>query len=582
MGIDKFGRIFEKRQFRPSQDVKLPETINSLFIDCNGIFHGAKSEIFPVITRKGKEVNKLSVLKKKYTVRGLKKAYIEKIIENLEQILEDFKPTHNLILAPDGVANAAKQNQQKTRRFNVKDETYYGFDGNSLTPGTDIMIMIDKEIENWLSVMKEKGKLPKNVIYSSHMDPGEGEHKIFQFIRDDLIVFSENPEKDTHVVYGADSDLFILCTLSKLNNMFIFRDNNKKVYDIEKFKEGVWNYLSFKGCQKEILFQDFSLLVIFVGNDFLPKFPNLPSTSYTLIDIMFRIYRSMSMHMTDLKNNILWDVFLILIRKLDSWRVNRTEDTYIYARDQLAFPVREIDEHIVIKDYEGNIIQRSRGDYDPSRHTRTFDKRSFEKDWYHKQFKPIDKKMFQRSGEKEYYNMKDVFNMCVCYLRTLQWNQYYYTRGYNSVSDYFFYSYRITPLVHNISRYLRSLVEKKNTQVLGQKIGPFESFTITPIHQLMSVLPFESIDLIPKDFRFLYSGMKSVNPKNYMFLSPENTDCEYNITPLIPPVNLILADMLITESGVRIPKKYTRRDYIRIYEDVDSDDDLFEFSEEDE
>ena len=79
------------------------------------------------------------------------------------------------------------------------------------------------------------------------------------------------------------------------------------------------------------------------ANDFVPKFPNLPGTANTLFDIMFRVYRSMREHLTDDDNKIIWERFVIFLRKLDSWKVNRTDDTYFYARDNLRFPVKEID-----------------------------------------------------------------------------------------------------------------------------------------------------------------------------------------------------------------------------------------------
>lgn len=588
MGIEKFDNIFRKKFFSFAKDVKRPSRVNSLFIDCNGIFHGVKHKVFPLVTTKKGETVK--DYKKKYTTKGLRETFISGIIEELNRIIDDYQPEDNLIIAPDGVANAAKLYQQKTRRFNPKDENYYSFDGNSLTPGTEIMISIDKAIKKWLEKKASKGKLPPNTIYSSHMDPGEGEHKIFHYIRKNMIITeisssedelssssdeedwdellsSSEKEEPAHIVYGADGDLFILSLLSPLKNIYLYRDNNKLLYDIEKFKNGVWRSISFDGCDKKRLFQDFALLVIFVGNDFLPKFPNLPGTTDTLFDIMFKIYRSMKMHLTDDKNNIDWDRFLIFLKKLDNWKINKTDDTYFYAWDKLNFPVKEIRDHTIIKDYKGRIVPWKEGDYDQSRHTREFKKRDFEKDWYEKQFKPRNNKLFKQAKKDSYYSMKDVFNMCVCFLRTLQWNQWYYTKGYKKVSNHFFYPYRITPLVHNLSFYLNSIVNQNQKYILNEKINyDPDQFKITPIHQLMSVLPPSSCDLIPKEFRVLYNNTKSINPSEYIILPPENTDADYHHVPLIPPINLDLIEMLIRESEIPISKKYRLEKYIKYVE----------------
>ncbi len=622
MGIEKFGKIFHRKFFRPAEGAKLPKRVNSLFIDCNGIFHKAKSKVYPILVKDGEKVADEQEVKKKFTLKGLKDTYIQTIIDNLEDLFDQFKPTDNFIIAPDGVANAAKLNQQKTRRFGPKEEVFYGFDGNSLTPGTEIMISIDKAIKSWLDKKAKKGQLPPNTIYSSHMDVAEGEHKIFHYIRQKMIILPDSykgvgeeeddildsdddfdweesddeessslsdkseeekePErKPAHVVFGDDGDLFILSLLSPLDNIYVYRFD--KPFDMEKFKDGVWKSISFDGCDEKRLYQDFALLVMFVGNDFVPKFPNLPGTANTLFDIMFRVYRSMREHLTDDDNKIIWDRFVIFLRKLDSWKVNRTDDTYHYARDNLQFPVKEIDKHTVIKDSSGKLIDWMEGDFDQSKHTREFRKRDFERDWYQKQFKPMNIKLYKEakkeipelnskgsskgrmdSSDLEFYSMKDVFKMCVSYLKTLQWNQWYYTKGYRHVSSQHFYPYRITPLVHNLSFYLTSMIKRDQLEILDRGIlhNP-DDFEITPVHQLMSVLPPTSVALIPKEFRDLYPNTRSINPSEYLILSPENTDEIHHHNPLIPPINLKLIDMLIRESEVPIPKKYQTEQYVR-------------------
>ena len=291
----------------------------------------------------------------------------------------------------------------------------------------------------------------------------------------------------------------------------------------------------------------------------------------------------MKIHMTDDDNKIIWDRFVIFLRKLDSWKVNRTEDTYLYARDNLQFPVKEIDNHTITKDSSGKIIDWKDGDYDQSKHTREFRKRDFEKDWYNKQFKPKNPKLYReamkelpyisssttsmdsgRGGDMDFYSMKDVFKMSVSYLKTLQWNLWYYTKGYKHVSSQFFYPYRITPLVHNLSFYLSSMMKRDQLDLLDKGIlhDP-DVFVITPIHQLMSVLPPTNLDLIPKEYRDLYQNTRSINPSEYLILPVENTDEIHHIIPLVPPINLRLVNMLIVESDVPIPKKYQLEKYVR-------------------
>jgi len=565
MGIESFGTIFYKKKFKDVQVKKIPGYVKSLFIDCNGIFHKSKGSVFPVISKYGIPIPEkdLEKIKKKYSKSGLRKIYLKHIIDSLDEILTSFKPRDVLVIAPDGTANAAKLSQQKGRRFGLKEEEFYTFDGNSLTPGTEIMIEIDKEIMKWLKIRRKEGKLPPITVYSSHMDPGEGEHKIFQYIREGIVPVSsdEEEEEGANIVYGADGDLFILSTLSSLGNIYLYRDNFGTLFSIEKFKDVIYDMLYFDGCDEKRIYQDFSLLAIFVGNDFVTKFPNLPGTGETLIDIMFRIYNKSKEHITDSENNIIWANFLVILKRLGNWKIKGQDDTYIYAYNKLKYPVRSMKDYITVKDHRGKKVDWDNGDFDQSKHTRTFDRQGFEKVWYESQFKPRDTKFYKGN---EYYTRKDVYNICVDYLKILQWVQYYYTRGYREVSDHYFYAYRITPLVHNLSFYLSSIIDRDEEKILRNGImkGEGGDFSITPIHQLLSVLPVESIDLIPPQFRPIYDHLGVINPSVYTCPHPENTNSAYHTFPLVPPINLDLVNYYIKESEIPIPSKYNEVDKI--------------------
>lgn len=559
MGIEHFRRIFDPRfgvkQFAAAENVELPSKIMSVFIDCNGIFHNAKRGIYPKLSDE-KEVKKV---KKKYSKSDLKEKYLDAITDKLDQILDEFKPTHNFIIAPDGVANAAKLNQQKTRRFKPTDprEEVWGFDGRALTPGTEIMFQIDRHIKKWL---KNHRNLPPNTIYSSHMDPGEGEHKIFQFVRDKMLI--GDVDKGNHIVYGADGDLYILSVLCDLKNIYLHRDDEGEInYDIDKFRDGIYEKLYFDRCEEKLIFQDFALMSTFVGNDFIPKMPNLPGTFRTLME-MFKIYSRVKLHLTDEEGEIVWEHFSQFIRKVNSWKVY-DEDLYLYTLynqyNKLRYPAVGMIDYVKIKEkHTGKTVKWMERDYDPGRDEREFDRRGFEKCWYDKQFKPIDPTFYKRNGEKEYYTKKDIFNMCVDYLKIMQWFLYYYVKGYRYVSQHYFYPYRITPLTHNLNYYLRNILERGNDEILMSGIIHKSSdFKITPVHQLLSVLPPNATGIIPKEFRPLYNSTKSVNPSEYLVPPPENTNAEHHIVPLVPPINLDLINFLIVESEIIIPKKYS-------------------------
>ena len=141
MGIVKFKKFinkYEKVKFKTKLD-----NISSLFIDCNGIFHKGKGEIYKLARydsgpKRGtyiysdKDRERVS---KKDPIK-LEKEHIKFIINEFETILNKFKPTSTLILAPDGMAPAAKMQQQKERRYGNNLEEDKLFMGASISPGT--------------------------------------------------------------------------------------------------------------------------------------------------------------------------------------------------------------------------------------------------------------------------------------------------------------------------------------------------------------------------------------------------------------------------------------------------------------
>lgn len=81
--------------------------------------------------------------------------------------------------------------------------------------GTNLEFFIKKKIEEddyWKSL---------SIIFTSSSSPGEGEHKIMEFIRANKDNF--NPD-DTHCLYGADADLIMLSMTLPLQNLCIIRE----------------------------------------------------------------------------------------------------------------------------------------------------------------------------------------------------------------------------------------------------------------------------------------------------------------------------------------------------------------------
>lgn len=152
------------------------------------------------------------------------------------------------------------------------------------------------------------------IILSGHEVPGEGEHKIMEYIR----LAKAQPEYDPnvrHCLYGLDADLIMLGLLSHDPHFCLLREevtfgrSQKKTKELEhqnfylmhlsvvrEYLEHEFQELKEPGVlsfpfDMERVIDDFILLAFFVGNDFLPNLPGLHINEGAL-SLMFGIYKS--------------------------------------------------------------------------------------------------------------------------------------------------------------------------------------------------------------------------------------------------------------------------------------------------
>jgi 5'-3' exonuclease len=67
----------------------------------------------------------------------------------------------------------------------------------------------------------------ENIILSTSDNPGEGEHKLFQYIRD----YPEKHAKETTVIYGLDADLVMLAMMLPFDHVYIGREADQRTFD---------------------------------------------------------------------------------------------------------------------------------------------------------------------------------------------------------------------------------------------------------------------------------------------------------------------------------------------------------------
>jgi 5'-3' exoribonuclease 1 len=255
------------------------------------------------------------------------------IFNYVEHLFSKIKPKKLFFMAIDGVAPRAKMNQQRARRFRTaldaekarekairegvempKEEP---FDSNCITPGTDFMARLSLHLRYFISkkVSEDINWQGVEIVLSGHEVPGEGEHKIMEYIRQAKAQQDYNPNV-RHCLYGLDADLIMLGLLSHDPHFALLREEvtfgrqskvKSKELELQNFyllhlclvRE--YLELEFQDLKEpgalafefdmERIIDDFILMAFFVGNDFLPNLPHLHINEGALA-LMFSVYRT--------------------------------------------------------------------------------------------------------------------------------------------------------------------------------------------------------------------------------------------------------------------------------------------------
>lgn len=494
------------------------EEIDNLYLDMNGIIHqcthGNSDEV--VILDE--------------------KAMLQKMFTYTDRLFKIVKPKTVFYLAVDGVAPRAKMNQQRSRRFrsskeqeevmavtlartgSIPDEANR-FDSNSITPGTDFMYKLGLAFNAWFDFKMKNDPFWQEsgceVVFSGPDCPGEGEHKVMDFIRKMRLEDPRWSPDLRHVFYGLDADLIMLSLVSHEPNFMLLREKMSVRHgpkaksamhygreDFELLEISVLRRLlslqfveledpkRYEGWGKEgrsleleRVIDDFVFVCMFVGNDFLPHVVHLDIADGSL-NMMMNAYKDMlpglGGYLTE-KTKVHLPRLELFFRELAKY-----EPPYFERRSR-----------------EKALSQRNAGGGAGSAALAgtsffEFDRGEYAGEYYHEKFgwDPLD---VEGTMEKRRGLVED-------YVTGLYWVLEYYHNGVGSWD--WFYPHLYAPLASDLV----------DLATLGESsFGVGRPFT--PLMQLLGVLPAASGRLLPSAYSSLmtdpHSPLRSFYPAEF-------------------------------------------------------------------
>ena len=496
MGIPSYFSYIIKNHSNIIRNFGQCPAFQRLYMDCNSIVYDSyytieaecvKKDIYP-------------------SPRKIEEMLINRVLDQIQQLVSFVSPSELVYIAFDGVAPFAKMSQQRTRRFKSSFAAEKKmWNTTAITPGTLFMKKLCDAVYDKFPQTPSNSVGGVQWIVSCSDKPGEGEHKLYQHIR-------EHPDGNVNIgVYGLDSDLIMLSILHQTycNGIFVFREapefakslsqfdirpflpkdttNKQPLLFIDIVELSVSIFETMTDSQGTLIIDpqtdlsnivykmriyDYIFICFLLGNDFLPHFPALNIRTHG-IQILLDSYKMIigkdeTMSIIDCHTmTIRWENVVALLSEI--------------AKNESKYISREINERETkwgkkywasnTEDEKKMIIQNAPVMY-----------RSNEK--YIHPSNP--------GWEKRYYRVfhgnEDVDEISRNYAEGLEWTFMYYTGGcpcweWKYHSDY-------PPLFSDLTAFI-----KRNPQPYLQ---PSKSPPATAFQQLTYVLPYKDLDLLPK------------------------------------------------------------------------------------
>uniref|UniRef100_A0A8C7MTG9 5'-3' exoribonuclease 1 n=1 Tax=Oncorhynchus kisutch TaxID=8019 RepID=A0A8C7MTG9_ONCKI len=531
MGVPKFYRWISERYPCLSEVVKehqIPE-FDNLYLDMNGIIHQCSHP-------NDEDVH----------FRISEEKIFADIFHYLEVLFRIIKPRKVFFMAVDGVAPRAKMNQQRGRRFRsakeaedkIKKALEKGevlpsearFDSNCITPGTDFMARLQEQLKYFVNSKLSTDNAWKgvNVYLSGHETPGEGEHKIMEFIRRENSEPGHDPNT-RHCLYGLDADLMMLGLTSHEPHFSLLREevrfggkkNQKRITAPEEttfhllhlslFREYIdyeFSEISFEYDLERII-DDWILMGFLVGNDFIPHLPHL-HINQDALPLLYRTYISVLPTLGGYLNengHLNLGNFEKYLEKLSEFDREHFNEVFVDLKwFESKVGNKYLNEAAGLAAEEAHSKDARRKDPDSLRRTtldagkdrvpgQGFEEDGEEEDMFEAEFRQYKRTYYMTKMGVEVVSDEFLANQALCYVEGIQWILHYYYHGVQSWSWY--YPHHYAPFLSDV----RNIAHLKLTFDMGKPFMPFQ--------QLLGVLPAASKDLLPQSYRHLMTSENS-------------------------------------------------------------------------
>lgn len=451
--------------------------IDNLYLDANGIIHTmAQMVYFPHPHGFGEGDCRPTRRRSAATPSNMQRNLFRKITTYMDELVKFVKPSRAFYIAIDGPAPMAKQSQQRQRRYKSATtktpEELAIFDSTCITPGTVFMHKLSQYLHYYIRHMMTTDDTWKKlqVIFSGPDVPGEGEHKIAQYIR-------EMPHRNTysHCLYGLDADLFMLSLATHCDRFWLLREDQFVkswsdtffyIVNIATLKQSLIEVWGADGINANGLIDDFIFMCYLVGNDFLHALPPCHDLSASICFLMDTRKQIFGNQLVTSGQSFNLNNFARIVGELSKVEI-QSISVQFYERSKFTNAT-----------LSGSLLDTCRPD-------RGIDLSVYRKLYYKKAGVDAD-------------NIRERHLLCKNYMQGLDWVQYYYHA--KPLNWHWFYPYHYSPLATDLFEYLMTRPLKLSR--VATRIHP----PISPFQQLLCVVPPQSSHLLPEHLRCIYTG----------------------------------------------------------------------------